>query len=77
MVNMSGILMMQKRRLKMDEIIRAINDSLDNAKTKLTWYSITGDSQYMDECKEWQNIASIYMNQLIMEQKNETCESTN
>jgi hypothetical protein len=61
----------------MDEIIRAINDSLDNAKTKLTWYSITGDSQYMDECKEWQNIASIYMNQLIMEQKNETCESTN
>jgi hypothetical protein len=31
----------------------------------------------MDECKEWQNIASIYMNQLIMEQKNETCESGN
>jgi hypothetical protein len=59
----------------MDKIIRAINDSLDNAKTKLTWYSITGDNQYMDECKEWQNIASIYMNQLIMEQKNETCES--
>ena len=54
----------------MEKIIRAINDSLDNAKTKLT-----GDSMYMDECKEWQNIASIYMNQLIMEQKNETCKN--
>jgi hypothetical protein len=61
----------------MEEIIRAINHSLDNAKTKLTWYSITGDSMYMDECKEWQNIASIYMNQLIMGQKHETCESGN
>jgi hypothetical protein len=65
-----------ERKRIVEEIIRAINDSLDNAKTKLTWYAITGDNQYMDECKEWQNIASIYMNQLIMEQKNETCEST-
>jgi hypothetical protein len=57
----------------MDEIIKAINDSLDNAKTKLTWYTITGDSMYMDECKEWSNIADIYMNQLISEQKHEAC----
>jgi len=64
--------MMQKEKT-MDEIIKAINDSLDNAKTKLTWYAITGDSQYMDECKEWSNIADIYMNQLISEQKHETC----
>jgi hypothetical protein len=74
---MSGILMMQKEKLKMDEIIKSINDSLDNAKTKLTWYAITGDSMYMDQCKEWYNIAGIYMNQLIMEQKYETCESNN
>jgi hypothetical protein len=64
--------MMQKEKT-MDEIIKAINDSLDNAKTKLTWYAITGDNQYMDECKEWSNIADIYMNQLIMEQKHEAC----
>lgn len=61
----------------MDEIIRAISDSLDNVKTKLTWYSITGDSMYMDECKEWYNIAGYYMNQLTMEQKNEACENSN
>jgi hypothetical protein len=64
--------MMQKERT-MDEIVKAINDSLDNAKTKLTWYAITGDSMYMDECKEWSNIADIYMNQLISEQKHEAC----
>jgi hypothetical protein len=59
----------------MDEIIRAIDHALDCAQHKLTWYSTTGDSKYMDECKEWSNIASIYMNQLIMEQKYEACES--
>jgi hypothetical protein len=75
MVNMSGILTMHKRILKMDEIIRSINHALDCAQHKLTWYSATGDSKYMDECKEWSNIASIYMNQLIMEQKYEACES--
>jgi hypothetical protein len=59
----------------MDEIVKAINDSLDNAKTKLTWYCITGKKMYMDECKEWHSIANYYMNQLIMEQKYEACES--
>ena len=58
-----------------EEIIRAINDSLDNAKTKLTWYGVTGEDRYMDDCKEWQSVASYYMNQLIMEQKNETCKN--
>jgi hypothetical protein len=61
----------------MDEIIRSINHALDCARYRLSWYTITGDSKYMDECKEWSNVASIYMNQLIMEQKNETCESAN
>ncbi len=66
--------MMQKEET-MGEIVKAINDSLDNAKTKLTWYAITGEKMYMDECKEWQSIAGYYMNQLIMEQKYEACES--
>jgi hypothetical protein len=69
----------------MDEIIRdrifshicAIDHALDCARYRLSLYTITGDSKYMDECKEWSNVASIYMNQLIMEQKSETCESTN
>ena len=55
----------------MDKIIRAINHALDCAQTKMSWYTVTGDSKYMDECKEWSNVASIYMNQLILEQKNE------
>lgn len=59
----------------MEEIIRAINHALDCGKHSLAWYSITGDSQYMDKCKEWQNIASMYMNQLISEQKHETCNN--
>jgi len=57
----------------MDEIISAINHALDVSRTRLHWYSITKDEKYMTECKEWQDIASIYMNQLIMEQKYETC----
>jgi hypothetical protein len=71
----------------MDEIIRAaeqmnqhmaaIDHALDCARYRLSWYTITGDSKYMDECKEWNNVASIYMNQLIVEQKSETCESAN
>ncbi len=59
----------------MEDIVQAISHSLNNAQTKLTWYSITGDSMYMDECKEWQSIASYYMNQLIMEQTDETCKA--
>ena len=66
---------MQKGIRKLDEIISAINHALDCCSHSLNWYSITGNSMYMDECKEWQNIASIYMNQLIMEQKNETCKN--
>ena len=59
----------------MEEIVRSINHALDCAKIRLAWYSITGNNQYIDECKEWQNIASYYMNQLIMEQKHETCKN--
>jgi hypothetical protein len=53
----------------MDEIIRAINHALDCAQTKMSWYTVTGDNQYMEECKEWNEIASYYMNQLIENQK--------
>lgn len=59
----------------MDEIIWAINHALDMGKNRLQWYRVTGDENHMKECREWSDIASMYMNQLIMEQKNETCES--
>ena len=59
----------------MEGIVRSINDALDCAKIRLAWYSITGDNQYMDECKEWQNIAGIYMDQLVTEETNESCKS--
>jgi hypothetical protein len=59
----------------MDEIIRAINHALDCGKHSLTWYSITGDIQYMDKCKEWNEIATVYMNQLISETNHEACNS--
>jgi hypothetical protein len=60
----------------MDDIISRINHALDMGKNRLQWYMVTGDNQNMIECKEWNEIASYYMNQLIMEQKYEACEST-
>jgi hypothetical protein len=59
-----------------DELVGAINHALDCGCNRLQWYSITGDEKHMRECKEWNTIASYYMNQLIMEQKYEACEST-
>ena len=59
-----------------DELVGAINHALDCGQIRLQWYSITRDEKYMKECKEWNDIASYYMNQLIMEQKYEACEST-
>ncbi len=58
-----------------DELVGAINHALDCGRIRLQWYSITKDERYMKECKEWNTIASYYMNQLITEQKHETCES--
>lgn len=55
----------------MEEIVHAINSALDASSHALNWYAITGENKYMNECKEWNLIASYYMNQLIMEQKNE------
>ena len=52
----------------MDEIIRAINHALDMAGNRLKWYSITGHEDHMKQCKEWNLIASYYMNQLIKEE---------
>lgn len=68
---MTGILMMQKEGLKMDEIIHAINNALDCSSHALNWYGITGENRYMKECKEWMSVANYYMNQLIMEVTNE------
>lgn len=59
----------------MDNIIGAINHALDMASNRLKWFSITGEQRHMDECREWQEIAGIYMNQLILEQKHETCNN--
>lgn len=59
----------------MDDLIRAINYALDCSSHRLQWYIDTNNQRYMDESKEWADVASIYMNQLILEQKHETCES--
>lgn len=68
---MTGILMMQKEGLKMDEIIHAINNALDCSSHALNWYGITGENRYMNECKDWMSVANYYMNQLIEENTNE------
>ena len=70
-LNTTGILMMQKERIKMDEIIRAINHALDMGRNRLQWYSITNDENHISESREWIGIADMYMNKLIQEQKNE------
>lgn len=59
----------------MDDIIGRINHALDMAGNRLKWYTITGHEDHIKQCKEWNLIASMYMNQLILEQKHETCES--
>ena len=55
----------------MDNIIGAINHALDMAGNRIKWYSITGHEDHMRECKEWQEIAGMYMNKLIEENNNE------
>lgn len=49
----------------MDDIISRINHALDMGRNRLQWYSITKDENHMKECKEWNLIASMYMDQLI------------
>ena len=53
----------------MEEIIRAINHALDMGRNRLQWYTITKDENHMRECKEWNDIANMYMNKLIEDQK--------
>lgn len=55
----------------MDEIIRAANHAMDMAANRLKWYDVTKDERHIKESKEWIDIADLYMNQLIMEQKHE------
>ncbi len=54
----------------MSDIIWALNHALDMGKNRLQWYTITKDENHMKECREWNSIANMYMNQIIMEQKN-------
>lgn len=60
---------MQKGKSIVDELIWAINHALDMGRNRLQWYTITKDENHMRECKEWNDIASMYMNQLIQNQK--------
>lgn len=62
---------MQKEKAGMDKTIDALNHSLDMCRNRLQWYKVTGDNNHIKECKEWNDIASYYMNLLIKEQKNE------
>ena len=62
--------MMQKGK-EMEDIIWAINHALDMGRNRLQWYSITKDENHMRECKEWNEIANMYMNKLIQDQKHE------
>ena len=55
----------------MDSIIRAIHHALDMGRNRLQRYILTKDEDHMKECKEWNMIANMYMNQLIEDQKNE------
>ncbi len=59
----------------MDNYLRAINHALDCSTHRLKWYIETKDQRFMDECKEWMVVADVYMNEIIKEQKHETCES--
>lgn len=55
----------------MVDILKEINHALDMGQNRLQWYKVTGDSQHMVECKEWNEIANYYMNRLIGEIKND------
>jgi len=55
----------------MDDIISRINHALDMGKNRLQWYMVTGDNQNMIECKEWNEIASYYMNEIISTHNNQ------
>ena len=55
----------------MDDIISRINHALDMGKNRLQWYMVTGDNQNMIECKEWNEIASYYMNEIISAHNNQ------
>ena len=49
----------------MDDIIDRINHALDMGRNRLRWYIVTKDNTMMVQCKEWHDIANMYMNQLI------------
>ncbi len=59
----------------MDETIRALNYTLDCASQRLRWHIESGYDRYFTECDMYLRVANIYMNEIIKEQKHETCES--
>ena len=62
--------MMQKRRLKMDETIRAYIYTLDCANQRMKCYRDSGDTRLLVDSEMYLRVANIYMNQLTLEQDN-------
>ena len=60
---------MQKEIVKVDNLIKKINHALDMGKNRLQWYTITRDEKHMAECREWNSIADMCINKLILEIK--------
>lgn len=55
----------------MDNYINSIITSLNNGMIRAMNYEASQDVKFLNETKEWIDVASIYLNQLLMEQKNE------
>lgn len=60
-----------------NKTIDDINHALKMAQNRLQWFSVTGDMILLEECVEWITIVENYKDKLILEQKYESCESTN
>lgn len=55
----------------MDNIIESMGHALNRAQTKLTWYDVTRDNQYLNESKEWVGIVNMYLDKIISGQHSE------
>ena len=52
----------------MDEYLNSLNYALDCSSHRLGWFIKTGDKKHMDECKEYLDMANIYMKEVSKEQ---------
>jgi hypothetical protein len=57
--------MMQKRRLKMDETIRAYIYTLDCANQRMKCYRDSGDTRLLVDSEMYLRVANIYMKEII------------